>query len=247
MMEYAADAPKIPGAAVTIEAAAMIQRLTDAGARVRVRLEMDSHMLPDAKSANVIGEIPGRERPEEIVVIGGHIDSWDVGQGAHDDGSGVVAAMQAAALIQKLGLRPRRTIRVVLWTNEENGLAGARAYRLWAGDSVKRHIAAIEMDGGAETPLGFGVAGPLFPRAAEIGRLLDSIGAGAIMRGGGGADISPLMRDGVPGLALRTTGEHYFDWHHTAADTVDKVDPEDLRRCTAALAVMAFVLADMPD
>ncbi len=247
MMEYAADAPKIPTAAVTIEAAGIIQRLTDSGARVRVRLEMGSHMLPDARSANVIGEIPGRERPEEIVVMGGHIDSWDVGQGAQDDGSGVVAAMQAAALIQKLGLRPRRTIRVVLWTNEENGLAGARAYRIWAGDSVKRHVAAIEMDGGAETPLGFGVAGPLLARATEIGKLLDSIGAGAIMRGGGGADISPLMRDGVPGVALRTTGEHYFDWHHTAADTVDKVDPEDLRRCTAAMAVMAFVLADMPD
>lgn len=247
MMEYAADAPKIPSAAITIEAAAMIQRLTDSGARVRVRLEMNSRMLPDAKSANVIGEIPGRERPDEIVVIGGHIDSWDVGQGAQDDGSGVVAAMQAAALIHKLGFRPRRTIRVVLWTNEENGLAGARAYRVWAGDSVKRHIAAIEMDGGAETPLGFGVSGPLFARATEIGKLLDSIGAGAIMRGGGGADISPLMRDGVPGLALRTTGEHYFDWHHTAADTVDKVDPEDLRRCTAAMAVMAYVLADMPD
>lgn len=247
MMEYAADAPKIPSAAITIEAAAMIQRLTDSGARVRVRLEMDSRMLPDAKSANVIGEIPGRERPDEIVVIGGHIDSWDVGQGAQDDGSGVVAAMQAAALIHKLGFRPRRTIRVVLWTNEENGLAGARAYRVWAGDSVKRHIAAIEMDGGAETPLGFGVSGPLFVRAAEIGKLLDSIGAGAIMRGGGGADISPLVRDGIPGLALRTTGEHYFDWHHTAADTVDKVDAEDLRRCTAAMAVMAYVLADMPD
>src|SRR5579885_2562041 len=247
MMEYAADAPKIPCAAVTIEAAAMIQRLTDAGARVRVHLEMDERMLPNAKSANVIGEIRGRERPDEIVLIGGHIDSWDVGQGAQDDGSGVVAAMQAAALIHKLDLRPRRTIRVVLWTNEENGLAGARAYRIWAGESVRRHIAAIEMDGGAETPVGFGVSGSLFSRAAEIGKLLDSIGAGAIMRGGGGADIAPLMRDGGPGLALRTTGEHYFDWHHTAADTVDKVDPEDLRRCTAAMAVMAYVLADMPD
>jgi carboxypeptidase Q len=247
MMEYAAEVPKIPTAAVTIEGATMIQRLTDAGARVRVRLEMDAQTLSEAKSANVIGEIPGRVRPNEIVVMGGHIDSWDVGQGAQDDGSGVVAAMEAAALIHKLGLNPRRTIRVVLWTNEENGLAGARAYRAWIGDAIRKHTAAIEMDSGAETPLGFAVSEALYERATQIGKLLDSIGAGTMMHGGGGADVSPLMRDGVPGLALRTTGAHYFDWHHTPADTVDKVDPEDLRRCTAAMAVMAYVLADGPE
>jgi hypothetical protein len=246
-MEYAADIPKIPTAAVTIEGATLIQRLTDGGAKVRVRLEMDGQTLSEAKSANVIGEIPGRARPDEIVVMGGHIDSWDVGQGAQDDGSGVVAAMQAAALIHTLGMNPRRTIRVVLWTNEENGLAGAHAYRRWIGDAIQKHVAAIEMDGGAETPLGFAVSEQLYERATQIGKLLDSIGAGTMMRGGGGADVSPLMHDGVSGLALRTTGAHYFDWHHTPADTVDKVDPEDLRRCTAAMAVMAYVLADTPD
>lgn len=245
-LEYAEGVPRIPAAAVTHEGASMIQRFADAGDKVRVHLEMEARMLPDAKSANVIGEIPGRELPGEYVVIGGHIDSWDVGQGAQDDGSGVVTAMQAAALIQKLGLKPRRTIRVVLFTNEENGLAGARAYREWAGAAVKKHFAAIEMDSGAEKPSGFGVSESLKALATEIGKLLEPVGASQITAGGGGADIGPIVRDGVPGLALRTSGGHYFDWHHTAADTADKVKPEDLKACIAAMAVMAYVLADQP-
>ena len=244
-MNYASDAPKVPSAAVTIETATMIQRLTDSGSPVRVRLFMEAQTLPDAKSANVIGEIRGREKPEEIVVMGGHIDSWDVGQGAHDDGAGIVSAMQAAAIIQRLGLKPRRTIRVVCWTNEENGLAGGRAYRKWIGDAaLKNHVAAIEMDEGGEKPVGFGVAESVYAPAAEIGKLLERIGAGTVTRGGGGADISPITRDGVPALGLRTVGTHYFDWHHTPADTVDKVDPQDLKLNVAAMAVMSFVLAD---
>jgi len=251
-LDYAADAPKIPAAAVTIEDAILIQRLADAGNPVTVHLEMEAKTLPDADSANVMGEIPGREAPEEVVVIGGHIDSWDVGQGAQDDGTGCIAALEAAALIQRLGLRPRRTLRVVFWTNEENGLAGARAYREWVGDKVRNHVAAIEMDGGAEKPTGFGFSAPgsaqqSLATVREIGKLLERIDAGSILPGGGGADIGPLMHDGVPGLSLRTVGTHYFDWHHTRADTVDKVKLEDLRLNIAALAVMAYVLADMPE
>jgi hypothetical protein len=157
-LEYSESDPKIPAAAVTIEDATMIQRLADAGNRVSVHLEMEAHMLPDADSANVIGEIPGREKPEEVVVIGGHIDSWDVGAGAQDDGSGIITALEAAHLIHQLGLKPRRTLRVVFWTNEENGGAGGIGYREWAGDQVRNHVAAIEMDGGAEKPTGFGVS-----------------------------------------------------------------------------------------
>ncbi len=245
-MIYSGDGPRIPAAAVTIEGATLIQRLSESGNTVRVRLQMGAHMLPDARSANVIGEIRGREKPEEVVVIGGHLDSWDVGQGAHDDGAGIVTVMQAAAIIQRLGLKPRRTLRVVLFTNEENGGAGALAYKAWAAGAVKNHIAAIEMDGGGEKPEGFGVASKLLPQATEIGRLLERIGAGSITPGGGGADIAPLMRDGVPGLSLRTLGTHYFDWHHTQSDTVDKVNPRDLQLNTAAMAVMAYILADMP-
>ena len=251
-LEYSPGIQKIPAAAVTIKDATLIQRLADAGNTVVVHLEMEARTLPDADSANVIGEIPGREKPEEVVVIGGHIDSWDVGAGAQDDGSGIITALEAAYLIRKLGLQPRRTLRVVFWTNEENGGMGGEAYRDWVGDQVKNHVAAIEMDGGAEKPAGFGISGRsdmqgMLARMREIGRLLERIDAGSIQPGGGGADISPLMRDGVPGLAVRTVGTHYFDWHHTRSDTTDKVKLEDLRANIAAMAVMAYVLADMPD
>ena len=155
-LEYAPGAPKIAAAAVSIEDAMLIDRLQRSGATPRVHLEMSAHLEPDADAANVVGEIPGSEHPEQVVVLGGHIDSWDVGQGAQDDGSGIMAALEAAALIQKLGLKPKRTIRIVFWVNEENGSRGADAYRDWIGDKVKDHVAAIEMDGGAETPLGFG-------------------------------------------------------------------------------------------
>ncbi len=251
-LEYSPGAPRIPAAAVTIEDATLIQRLVDAGNTVKVHLEMEARTLPDADSANVVGEIPGSEKPEEIVVIGGHIDSWDVGAGAQDDGSGIITCLEAAHLIVKLGLHPRRTLRVVFWTNEENGGAGGLAYREWVGDQAANHVAAIEMDGGAEKPTGFGISGrgdaqALLGKVRDIGKLLEKIDAGSIQPGGGGADIAPLMKDGVPGLAVRTVGTHYFDWHHSPADTADKVKPEDLRANIAAIAVMAFILADMPE
>jgi Zn-dependent M28 family amino/carboxypeptidase len=193
-----------------------------------------------------------------VVVIGGHFDSWDVGQGAQDDGSGCIAALQAVALIKQLGLKPRRTLRVVFWTNEENGLAGGKAYRQWIGAKIANHVAAIEMDGGAEKPLGFGFGGfgtagsdlstdAAIARLQEIGKLLERIGSGEIRRGGGGADISPLTKDGVPSLGLHTVGTHYFDWHHSDADTVDKIKPEEFRLNIATMAVMSYVLADMPE
>jgi hypothetical protein len=259
-LRYDEGSPRIPAAAITVEDAEWFQRMAATAETVTVRLRLSAETLPDADSANVIAEIRGSELPDEVVVMGGHYDSWDVGQGAHDDGAACVAAWQALRLIHQLGLRPRRTLRVVLWTNEENGLAGARAYREWLGEEVTGHVAAIEMDGGAERPVGFGLGmrgidpqsgdpryEAAYARLREIGALLDAIAAGDIARGGGGADIGPLMEAGVPGLALRTVGERYFDWHHTAADTLDKVDPQDLRRATAALGVLGFVLADMPD
>jgi Zn-dependent M28 family amino/carboxypeptidase len=158
--------------------------------------------------------------------------------------------------MKKLGLRPRRTIRVVFWTNEENGGAGGQGYYEWAGKTIKNHVAAIEMDGGSEKPAGFGfsVAGSseaaqskAQARLQQIGKLLEGIEAGSITRGGGGADISPLMHDGVPGLGLRTSGGRYFEWHHTDADTLDKINKNDFRLNIATLAVMGYVLADMPD
>ncbi len=247
-MRYDDAQPRIPAAAVSPEDAMMIARLAAGGAIVKVHLRMSAHMEPDADSGDVIGEIPGKERPEEVVVIGGHLDSWDVGQGAQDDGASIIACLQAVAMMKKLGLEPRRTIRVAFWVNEENGGRGGEAYRAWIGDRIANQVAAIEMDGGAETPVGFGAnvdqasAGLL----RQVGRLLERVGAGDIGGGGGGADIEPLMRDGVPGLAERTVGTHYFDWHHSEADTFDKVNLDDFRKNMAAMAVMGYVLADMP-
>jgi carboxypeptidase Q len=252
-MRYAEDAPKIPTAAVSVEDALLMQRLYDSGDKVRVHLEMQAQTLPNAKSANVMGEIRGREKPDEIVVMGGHIDSWDVGQGAQDDGSGIIAALEAAHLIHELGLKPRRTLRVVFWTNEENGTAGGKAYRESLGDNIRKHVAAIEMDGGAEKPVGFGLgmssgnADAALEQMQQIGKLLEGIGAGQMTKGGGGADIGPIMRDGVPGFGLFTVGTHYSDWHHTTSDTFDKVDPQDFRLCVAAMAVTSYILADMPN
>jgi len=239
----------------------MLARFAEQRVPIKVHLEMSAHLEPDADSFDVMGEIPGREHPEEIVVLGGHVDSWDVGRGAQDDGSGIIASLQAVALIKKLGLQPRRTIRVVFWVNEENGGRGGEAYRKWVGDKIANHVAAIEMDGGAEAPRGFGYGGGGGRRGGDgggrtdpasvatlkqIGNLLERVGAGEIAGGGGGSDIAPLIRDGVPGLGERTSGAHYFDWHHTETDTLDKVDPEDFRKNVAALAVMSYVLADMP-
>lgn len=251
----------IPAAAVTIEDAEMMQRLLRRGQRVRVRLELGARTLPDAPSHNVIGELRGREKPGEIVVVGGHLDSWDVGQGAHDDGGGCVISMEALRLMKRLGLRPRRTIRCVLWTNEENGLRGAIAYADSLRGAFETHVAALESDGGVERPVGFAVAahvpGTDSTDAARTARalrelraaapLLAGIGADRLTDGGGGADIGPLMRGGVLGLAHQTVGEHYFDWHHTPADMLDKVDPVELRKNVAAMAVMLWVLADSPE
>jgi carboxypeptidase Q len=248
VMSYAADQPKIPTASISPEDAMLVARLTADGVPVKVHLEMSGRTEPDADSANVIGEITGRELPNEVVAIGGHSDSWDVGQGAQDDGASIMACLQALAILKKAGLQPRRTLRVVFWVNEENGGRGGEAYRQWVGDAIQNHVAAIEMDGGAEAPRGFGagVDAASMDLLKQIGKLLERVGAGEIVAGGGGADTAPLVRDGVPGMSEVTVGTHYFDWHHTETDTLDKVNPEDFRKNTAAMAVMGYVLADMP-
>jgi Zn-dependent M28 family amino/carboxypeptidase len=247
-MEYDEKQPKIPAAAVSPEDAAMLQRLYQDGVPVRVHLEMGARTEPDVDSGDVIGEIRGKTHPEEVVVIGGHIDSWDVGQGAQDDGASIMACLEALALIHKLGLQPERTLRVAFWVNEENGGRGGDAYREFVGDKLKDQVAALEMDGGAEAPLGFGAGVDQDSQKLlqQVAKLLERIGAGEITAGGGGEDIGPLIRNGVPGLSERTVGTHYFDWHHTEADTLDKVNPDDFRKNVAALAVMSYALADMP-
>jgi carboxypeptidase Q len=248
-MNYDPAQPKIPVAAITIEAAEFLQRMHERGDRATLRLKMEAKFLPDAESANVIAELKGSERPDEIVLIGGHFDSWDVGQGAHDDGGGCIVAWETVRLLKELGLRPRRTIRVVLYTNEENGLRGGNAYRDAHRDELAKHILAVESDSGVYRPEGLGLAAnaPLQLRSnlQEIAKLLSGIGADRIAASGGGADIGPITREGVAGASLNVEGSRYFDIHHTHADTLDKVNPRELALCVATMAVMAYVVADM--
>lgn len=249
MMRYDPKVRQIPHAAITVEDAMLLQRLQDRGTRTRLRLRMEAHQLPDRLSRNVVAELRGTEKPDEIVVMGCHIDSWDVGQGAMDDAGGCVATWEALRLLKTLGLRPRRTIRVVFWANEENGLRGATAYRDTHREELDHHVLAIETDAGVFKPTGYGFSGT--PEAMNtiraIARLLEPIGAGTITAGGGGADIGPIMQSGVPGMGLSVAGEKYFFYHHSAADTLDKLNPEEVNLCIATLAVMAYVVADLPE
>lgn len=245
-LHYAEDVPKIPAAALAAEDAERIHRFLAHGERVRVHLRMTPRSLPDAPSANVLAELRGRDKPQEIVVLGAHLDSWDVGCGAVDDGAGVAIVMEAMRLLRALDLRPRRTLRVILFTNEENGLAGGKAYARDHAEELARHVAAIEVDSGAGRPLGASItagAGAV-EQVQAILRPLTALEASAVETGGGGADISAMKAAGVPLIGLRQDTYHYFDWHHTEADTVDKVDPALLARNVAALAILAYGLAD---
>ncbi len=246
-MAYADTVPKIPQAAITVEAAEMLHRMTRRRQVPELALKMSAETLPDFQSRNIIVEIPGSEKSDEIVVMGGHIDSWDVGQGAMDDAGGCVASWEALRLIKTLGLRPKRTIRVVFWTNEENGLRGGKTY--FENHQNENHVVAMESDGGVFAPLGFGFSGPddMRSKIEDIARLLAPIGADSVFAQGGGADISPLTNSGVPGMGLKVDGTKYFWYHHTRADMVSMLNREDFNRCVAALALMAYMIADLPE
>jgi carboxypeptidase Q len=246
-MAYMDGVAKIPAAAITIEDADMIERMVNRGQSVVLTLKMEAQTLPDADSRNIIVELRGYEKPEEVVVMGGHFDSWDVGTGAMDDAGGCIVSWEAIRLMKQLGLRPRRTIRVVFWTNEENGLRGAQVYKNNRENEVKNHVLAIESDAGVFKPLGYGFTGvnDAYAIIREIGQLLQPIEAGTITRGGGGADIAPLTREGVPSMGLTVDGSKYFWYHHTDADTIDKLNKEDVNKCVASMALMSFIVADM--
>ncbi|MFL5307407.1 MAG: M20/M25/M40 family metallo-hydrolase [Polyangia bacterium] len=238
---------RIPAAALSVEDAALVARLAARGP-VRLHLTMEDQNLPDGDSFNVTADLRGRERPDEIVVIGAHIDSWDVGQGAQDDGTGCAVVMEALATLRRLGLVPRRTIRAVLYTSEEVGVRGGHAYADAHAGELARHVAAFETDVGAGVPLGFRM--DALPAAVADARalvtLLAPIGATSVDPGFGGADIAQMRPAGVPLLGLFSDPTHYFDVHHSVADTLDKIDPANLGRNVAAMATMAFVVADRP-
>ncbi|MCH2450511.1 MAG: M28 family metallopeptidase [Gracilimonas sp.] len=250
VMYYEDGIKKIPHAAITVEDAMLIQRLYDQGDKIEVHLEMNAETMPDAESRNIIAEIEGTEYPDEIIVLGGHIDSWDVGEGVMDDGGGSIASWEAVRLMNELGIKPKRTIRVVLWTSEEVGIQGGNEYHRWVKEeeqSLENHVLAMESDAGVFDPLGFGFTGSdeAFEILSEIGGLLKPIESGEVTRGGGGADIGPLMQDGIPGMGLVVDGSRYFWYHHTAADTIDKLDKEDFNECVATMAVFAYAVADI--
>ena len=249
VMAYNDDVQKTPHAALTMEDAMMLSRIHDRGNKIIVKLDMNARMVADRWSHNVLGEIKGSMYPDEVVVVGGHIDSWDVGQGAHDDGGACIASWEAIRLIKELGLKPKRTIRCVMWTNEENGGKGNKGYRDMHLDEMDKHVLAIESDGGVFSPKGFGFSGSNSAReiVEEIHELMKPIGANTISEGGRAADVAPLNDEGVPVMSLKVDGSKYFWYHHTDADTFDKIDFNEFNRCIAAMAIMAYVVADLDE
>lgn len=246
---------KIPAAAISTEDSAMIARLNARKVPVVVNLKMEARTEEPAPSANVIGEIRGSEKPDEIVIISGHLDSWDAGCGAHDDGGGCVQAMEALNVLRKLKLQPKRTIRAILWTNEENGLAGGKAYAKEHEAELPKHVAAIESDGGSFKPTGYSVdCSDEDKRTLAVDQMNDilslfekSIGPMSAKKGGAGADIGPMKPAGFVMMGHEVEGTIYFDYHHTHADTLDKVNPTELSQNVAVMATVAYILADMPE
>ena len=245
--DYANDTPKIPAGAVTAEDADLIADLVRQGP-VKMKLVLTPQQLPDVESYNVIGDIKGSEHPEQVIVVSGHLDSWDLGTGAIDDGAGVAVSMEAANLMQKLHLKPKRTIRVIAWMNEENGLAGSKQYEKDHEKEWMNHFAAMETDGGAGHPLGINIKGN-----AEVKKMLAPVAAILQQSGAGmlnlvehcGADIGPMEKAGVPAFSPIQDSRFYFNYHHTAADTLDKIVPKELAENSAVVAVLAYALANM--
>ncbi len=249
-LRYLDDAPRIPAGAVTAEDADLMAYLAAQG-RLRMRLTLTPQTLPDAESANVIADIKGSEHPEQVVIVSGHLDSWDLGTGAIDDASGVAVAMQTANLIRQLKLKPKRTIRIVAWMNEENGLAGGRAYAKDFAAQLTNHLAAIECDSGPGHPTGISAhaGNAAIEMLRPLAQILQSYGAGILRQASTpqGADITPLDTAGVLTFAPLQDTRKYFDYHHTAADTLDKVNPRELAENAAVIAALAYTIASLPE
>jgi carboxypeptidase Q len=248
-MRYATDSPQIPVAGISGEDADKLQRMQDRGQKIVIRMKLGAETLPDVESANVVAELRGREKHDEIVLIGGHIDSWDLAAGAMDDGGGVVATWEALRVLKKLNLIPRRTIRMVAFVNEENGTRGGQGYRDAHAGELAKHVLALESDNGVLPLKGWGFDGTDSARdmVRQIASLMKSLGGDAVTNDFDGADIQAAVRSGgIPAISPEVDLHRYFFIHHTPADTVDKIDPGEMARCVAAIASMAYVVADMP-
>lgn len=245
-MNYVDTVKKIPAAAISIVGANRLSGLLAQGHSVRVRLRLTCQTLPDAESANVVGQITGSEKPDEIIVLSGHLDGWDKGHGAHDDGAGCVQAIAAVNLLKKLGIKPKRTIRAVMFMNEENGVRGGRAYPAAPERKGEKHIAAFESDAGGHAPRGFNVKADstVLRRVLQWKPLFDMLDAGKISIGYAGVDIDPLVATGVPGFGLVPENHRYFDYHHSENDTIDKVHPRELELGTIVAALLGYLIAE---
>lgn len=247
MMIYEDTIPKIPHAAISPEDAMLIERLISYGKTPELELFIDVETLPDALSHNVIGEIKGSEFPNEIIAIGGHTDSWDLGTGAHDNASGCIVTWEAINLLKKIGLKPKRTIRVVQWTNEENGVRGGNAYK--DAHQNEKHVLMFEHDSGIFPPTGIRFSGndTILSILKNTSKLYDKIADFNISKGGGGVDIAPMVKTGVPAMSLETNDDgKYFYYHHSSTDTVDKIKKEELNDCIAAIAIAIYIYSDLP-
>jgi len=245
MMRYVDSIPHIPAAAISTIDAELLSKELKKGNVVSINIILSCKTLPDVPSYNVIGEIRGTEKPEEIVLVGGHLDSWDKGTGAHDDGSGIVQSIEVIRLIKSVNVKPKRTIRAVLYANEENGLKGGYAYAARENNKKEKHIAAIESDAGGTSPRGFGVETDSlkFENISSYSSLLEIVDAGKIRKGGGGVDISTLEQFGTILIGLSPDPQRYFDYHHSHNDTIDKVHPRELELGAIAIAILAWAIS----
>ncbi|MBX7134632.1 MAG: M28 family peptidase [Fimbriimonadaceae bacterium] len=244
-LRYADGVPQIPAAALGWQSADRLALRIARRGTAKVKLELGCRTYPDAPSASVVGELVGTEKPNEVIVVGGHLDSWDLSHGAHDDGSGCVQAMEALRLLRVCGLRPKRTIRAVLFMNEENGLRGALSYAV--ENRPERHIAGIESDSGGFAPRAFGVGGTK-EQVEKVRAWLPGLSLAGIERideGGGGADVGPLKEKGAVTIGLEPESQRYFDYHHSRKDTIDKVNPRELELGAIAMAILAWRISEL--
>ncbi len=246
MMNYADTVKKIPAAAISTVHANQLSELLKKQKSAKIHLKLTPHTLPDVESANVVGEITGSEKPNEIIVVGGHLDAWDKGQGAHDDGGGCMQAIEVVNLFKKMGVKPKRTIRAVMFMNEENGVRGGKAYPVAPERKEEKHIAALESDAGSHTPRGFSVKGDstLLQKVLRWKPLFEMLDAGKINIGYAGVDVDPLVATGVPGFGLVPDNQRYFDYHHSDNDTFDKVHPREIEMGAIVEALLCWLISE---
>jgi hypothetical protein len=246
MLLYEKDVDMIPAAALSIRSANQLSSLLKSDPNLKVNLKLSAAQHPPVSSFNVIGELTGRDLSQEYVLVGGHLDSWDLGTGAHDDGAGVVQSIEVVRSLKRLGLRPRRTIRVVLFMAEEFGASGAREYAHKAKEKSEKHLAAIESDSGGFGPVGFGVEGndQAVTAVKHFAPYLAPLHAGSVEKGWSGVDIAPLAAQGAVCIGYECESAHYFDYHHSALDRIEAVDRKELHGGAAAMAVLTYLLAE---